>query len=142
MRSSLFFAAATLACAAAANADNPIQTPYQQFGSASCSEAGDCAVVFPAVTKETLILHASCSFTLGGPDGKTSVAYATLSSQNANPRNSFAPFVNSVSDGVATYGFNADTYLFYASGEQPRIDVFGNSGPVQYLYCTVSGYQS
>jgi hypothetical protein len=141
MRSILFFAAA-LACAAAANADNPIQAPYQQFGTASCSDAGDCAVVFPAVTKETLILHASCSFTLSGPDGKTSIGYAFLSSQDANPRNNFAPFVNSVSDGVASYAFNADTYLFYASGEQPRIDVFGNSGPVKYLYCTVSGYES
>jgi hypothetical protein len=140
MRISLFLAVAALAVAAAANADNPIQTPYQQFGTANCSFAGDCAIVFPAVNKETLILHASCTFALTSTDNKTSIFGASLGNQNTNPRNNFAPSVIIASDGFANYAFNAETYLFYAVGDQPRIDVFGNSGPVQDLACTISGY--
>ena len=56
--------------------------PYQEFASASgCTFQGDCAIVFPAVTAQTLILHASCAFTLANG---ASISFASLGTQNDN----------------------------------------------------------
>jgi hypothetical protein len=139
----LFLAIFWTSTAGAATTDvenvlDPTVHPYQQFGSASCTFAGDCSIVFPKLTAaQTLIQHASCSFALatGG-----SIGFASLGSQNANPRNEFPAFANASTSGVTNYGINADTYLFVATADQPRIDVFGVGAVVQNLICTVSGY--
>ena len=118
---------------------NPIHHPYQQFAdSGTCQYAGDCAIVFLATTAaSTLIQHVSCEFYLasGGTVSKT-----TLSGPGGNDRNMFPAFAYAAQQGGTPYGLNADAYLFLAKGEQPRVDVFSNGAPVQYLDCTISGY--
>lgn len=138
----LFFAAAVPAHAAPAPVEdmsNPIHHPYQQFAdSGTCQYAGDCAVLFPATTAaSTLIQHVSCEFYLasGGTVVKT-----TLSGPTGNDRNIFPAFAYAPQQGSTSYGIDAGAYLFFAKGEQPRIDVFSNGAPVQYLDCTISGY--
>ena len=109
--------------------------PYQEFASASgCTFQGDCAIVFPAVTAQTLILHASCAFTLANG---ASLSFASLGTQNDNPRDELQFFVNP--NSVTSYGINAETYLFVPAGDQPRIDVFSLGAPVGDLICTLSG---
>ena len=132
---------ASTAGAATTDVENildPTVRPYQEFAIANCTLAGDCAIVFPKLGGTlTLLQHASCSFALatGG-----SVGFASLGSQNANPRNEVSAFVNGTSNGVSTYGINADTYLFVKAADQPRFDVYGVGAVVQNLSCTVSGY--
>jgi hypothetical protein len=118
---------------------DPVLHPYQQFATANCTIAGDCSIVFPAIatTGDTLIQHASCSFALAAG---TTYAFASLGIQSDNPRNALEVFANSTSNGFTDYGINADTYLLIPKGQQPRIDVFGNSAAVQNLICTISGY--
>jgi hypothetical protein len=121
------------------NVDEPTRHPYQEFATANCTLAGDCSIVFPAVTVEdTLVLHASCSFALAS--GNNLVAFASLGVQGGNPRNALPFFINSTANGFTDYGINANTYLFYATGQHPQIDVFGRTAPVQNPICTISGY--
>jgi len=108
--------------------------PYQEFASAGCTIQGDCSIVFPAVTAQTLILHASCAFTLASG---ASISFASLGTQNDNPRDELQFFVNA--NNVTSYGINAETYLFVPAGDQPRIDVFSLGAPVGDLICTLSG---
>ena len=108
--------------------------PYQEFASAGCTVQGDCSIVFPAVTAQTLILRASCDFTL---QNGASISFASLGTQNDNPRDELQFFVNA--NNVTSYGINAETYLFVTTGDQPRIDVFSLGAPVVGLICTVSG---
>lgn len=120
------------------NVLDPTLHPYQEFESTNCTVAGDCAIVFPAVAStRVLVRHASCSFALAQG---TTFAYAILGVQDGNPRNDLYVFTNSSSNGYTSYGINADTYLFYDKGQQPRIDVFGNTAAIQGLLCTISGY--
>jgi hypothetical protein len=120
------------------NIDEQTRNPYQQFSRANCTLAGDCQTVFPAITTtRTLILHVSCSFGLA--TGGT-IAFASLGSENANPRNGVPVFVNGTSSGMTTYGINADTYLFVNQTDQPSVDVYSPTSVVQDLTCTVSGY--
>ena len=108
--------------------------PYQEFASAGCTVQGDCSIVFPAVTAQTLILHASCAFTLANG---ASISFASLGTQNDNPRDELQFFVNA--NNVTSYRINAETYLFVPAGDQPRIDVFSLGAPVGDLICTLSG---
>ena len=108
--------------------------PYQEFASAGCTFQGDCSIVFPAVTAQTLILHASCQFTL---QNGASIYSASLGTQNNNPSDELQFFVNA--NSVTSYGINAETYLFVTTGDQPRIDVFSLGAPVGDLICTLSG---
>ncbi len=122
---------------------NPIHHPYQQFADAStCQYAGDCAIVFPATTAaSTLIQRVSCEFYLAS--GGT-VVKASLGGQYGGPmgsdRNILPAFAYAPQSGGTSYGINADTTLFFPKGAQPRVDVFSNNVPVQYLDCTISGY--
>ena len=135
----IWTSAAHAAATLVENVDEPTRHPYQQFATANCTLAGDCSIVFPAVTvDDTLVLHASCSFALAS--GSDLVAFASLGSQEANPRNGLPFFKNSTASGFTDYGINANTYLFYATGQHPQIDVFGRTAPVQNPICTISGY--
>jgi hypothetical protein len=139
MRYLLGLIAVASLCAPAARADAPVAHPYQENSTSSCSLAGDCAVVFPAITTagNTVIQHAACTFSLavGGV-----ILFANLTSQTYGPGNAMPIFVYSTSGGTTNYGISSETYLFYAKGTQPRIDVFSNGAGVQNLNCTVSGY--
>jgi len=122
------------------NIDEPTRHPYQQTGANNCSLAGDCEVAFPAVTAgETLLLHASCSFSMASTGAITS---AILSSSFGGPADALPVFTYGTFDGVTNYVINASTYLFSAKGDQPRLDVFAASMPVQGLVCTISGYSN
>jgi hypothetical protein len=120
------------------NVDDPTLHAYQEYASASCGGIGDCAVLFPAITTgRTLVQHASCDFGLSS-GGILAVAYLDI--QGLNPRNTLPLFAFGTADGTKTYGINADTFLFYTKGQQPRVDVISSSGTVSSLECTLSGY--
>jgi hypothetical protein len=120
-----------------ASAASAAVKPYQEFASASgCTYQGDCAIVFPAVTAQTLILRASCAFSL---QNGASISFASLGTQNDNPRDELQFIVYASSNSATSYGINAETYLFVATGDQPRIDVFSLGAPVVDLICTVTG---
>jgi predicted lipoprotein with Yx(FWY)xxD motif len=112
--------------------------PYQQFSSTGCSSAGDCAIIFPAVTAKTLILHASCTWSLPNRAGVLT-DFATLGTPDFTARQSIPFFANANTQGTVLYVFNAETFLFVDSGHQPRIDVFSEGAAVGDLLCTISG---
>jgi hypothetical protein len=113
--------------------------PYQQFSGTSCNIPGDCTIIFPAVTANTLILHASCIWLL--PNSANVVADGvSLSVQGPQQaRQHFPFFANASLQGNVIYTFNADTYLFVDSGSQPRIDVSSEGAAVTNFSCTISG---
>jgi len=120
------------------NVNDPTLHPYQEYASTSCTEAGDCAILFPAITTgRTLVQHASCDITL---PTSSSVTIAYLVIQLQNPRNVLPVFTISALGGTSLLGMNADTFLFFTKGQQPRIDVYTTGGGVALLECTVSGY--
>ena|SRR5271168_1918167 len=82
-------------------------------------------------------IRASCSFS---PATTGSIGFAALYSPTANPRNYLQAFPYAANNGSTNFGINSDTYLFFTKGQQPTIEVFANSAPVQGLNCTVSGY--
>jgi hypothetical protein len=110
--------------------------PYQQFANVDCSAGGACTLAFPTVTKEALILHASCSFEM---PSSASVGFASLGTQNDNPRNFLPPFTGGIFGPNTLYEINAQTYLYVAAGDSPQIEVFSFGAPVSGLLCTVSG---
>jgi hypothetical protein len=113
--------------------DFQITHSYQQYAATTCTAQGDCGLTFPATTTGTLILNASCNFQLSSGV----IGAAQLGIQSADPK----IFVQVFSFSTGNYGINSSTYLHYAKGQQPRIDVFSSGGTVQNLVCTVSGYQ-
>jgi hypothetical protein len=120
------------------NIQDPIDHPYQQRVYAPCTQAGDCAAIFPATTaKRTLVLHASCIFSIvnGG-----SVIEAVLSEPSSAVQNAFQSFKSGTESTSTVYGINAETYMFFEKGQQPRLDVFSSDQPVNGLACTLSGY--
>jgi hypothetical protein len=120
------------------NVADPTHHPYEEFANVSCTSNGVCEIVFPALTTtSTVILHASCGFSLatgGFP------LYASLGEKTSNPRNYLQTFAYGNDGNITNFGINADTYLFYTKGQQPTIIVFGDGATVQSLLCTVSGY--
>ena len=139
MRKIFALTAMAFACAPAARADAPASHPYQVFAtSVTCQYQGDCAVFFPAIANagNTIIQHLSCEFALTGG----SVVGAVLSGPTNNVRNIVPVFAFAAANGVTTYGINADTYLFFAKGVVPEVDVYSAGAPIQDLNCTVSGY--
>jgi hypothetical protein len=137
MRSLLVIAAAALTWSTATQADNPIDNPYQQSFTRICGEGGNCGFVFPAVARETLIMHTSCTFQLTKPG----VGISLLGIQGGSVYNELQFSEIITSDGITVYGTNAATYLFVSAGQQPYIQVFGANAPVTDLNCTISGYQ-
>jgi hypothetical protein len=110
--------------------------PYQEFGSTECTVAGDCAIVFPKVVEETLVLRVLCAFALANT---ASISFASLGTQNANTRNALQVFARGTLESTTNYTINVETYLFVSKGDQPRIDVFALNASVTGLIRTVSG---
>ena len=138
----IFMAAGITAAATPAEATfNPLTQAYQQFAepALTCTFQGDCAVLFPATATKTIVTHVSCEFFLAS--GGT-VLNASLGSQGSSPRNNLPTYAFATGSGGVNFGINAEVYLVYPAGQQPRIDVFSSGAPVQFLDCTVSGYHS
>ena len=120
------------------NVNDPTLHPYQVTALTSCTVAGNCALVFPAITTtRTLILRASCFVSL-----PTSTTIASANVPNNLTINLLPIFMYSSFNGVARVGINSDTYLFYTKGQQPRVDVFADTAPVGSLRCTLTGYHN
>ena len=119
---------------------DPAIHPYQEFGANNCTLSGDCNITFAKVTfVKTVIRHVSCTF---DQVSTATVGSAVLSMESENGSNALPVFTYSTASGTTNYGINTDTYLILPDGEQPRIDVFGDSGAIQSLVCTISGYHS
>jgi hypothetical protein len=132
--------------AAATEVDNltdPIYHPYQAYASATCTLEGVCPVQFPAITSAvTLITHVSCTL----QSTKTNiVAYAALNQgpeePASGPFNVLPVFQFASVGGGTSLGINAQTYMFFTSGQTPDV-VFQleNALPFGAVACTLSGY--
>ena len=125
------------------NEQEPTRHPYQVFAQATCGFPGVCGVEFPTITTaRTLVTHASCGFTL--PTGGY-VAYAFLNKGpevpiSNIPGNYLPPFVFSTYDGVINIGINAETYLFFETGDVPAISVVTANTAPSTIFCTLTGY--
>jgi hypothetical protein len=120
------------------NIDDPVNHPYSQNAQTSCTSAGDCSIVFSATAApETLIAHVSCVYFLltGGITIYALVGNPSTSDVDYLPINAYANGGNG-----AWHSMNENTYLFFQSGQVPRIDVDSSGEPVQSMACTISGY--
>jgi hypothetical protein len=140
----VWLALATMLSASAASAAGPIlgglTAPYQQYGAAPSCGAGGCAIIFPAVTTETLITQVTCYFYLTN----TGPAYFAELANDAPGIGIiniyFPPIETGVYNGDSYYAINAQTQLFLSSGQQPSVTVLNSSGAIAQLDCSVSGY--
>lgn len=133
---------ATATASAPAQASfNPLTQAYQEQSEpgSACQFQGDCAVVFDALPSKTIVTHVSCNFFLasGGV-----VLNSYLIGQSSNPANNLQPFAYAASPSGTQYGINADTYVVFTKGQEPRVDVFSDGQPVQFLNCTISGFHN
>jgi hypothetical protein len=117
---------------------NPPPRPYQQTSSTFCDSAGDCAILFPAIPNQlVLIRHTSCGFSLA-----TSGIFfrASLGTQSFAGFNGLPAVANGTFSGVTNYTINAETYLFVYPHEQPRIDLVVFNASAGSFQCTISGH--
>ena len=117
--------------------DDEAHAPYQEGGSATCTFAGVCTVTFSAVPAghRRLVEHFSCSIYLPSPGALRYVAL--LSNSFAYPRD-FFPTSRSAADSAQSF-VNSPTLLSFNEGEAPIAYAYADSGPIQELFCTVSG---
>ena len=139
-----FLSAGIAAATAPAQASfNPLTQSYQEQATPAsvCQFQGDCAILFTALPTKTIVTHVSCGFFLatGGV-----VIFAALGEQNSSFRSvlSASPFAMGSGEGGVNYGINAEVYLVYTKGQEPRIDVSSDGVPVQFLNCTISGFHN
>ena len=118
-------------------ADDEAHAPYQEGGLSNCTFAGVCTVLFSVVPAghRHLIEHFSCSVYVPAPGVPRYVAL--LSNQFSLPRD-FSPLSRSPADS-AQWFVNNPTLLSFEAGEAPVAYAYADSGPIQELFCTVSG---
>jgi hypothetical protein len=114
--------------------------PYQQYGAAPSCSAGGCAIIFPAVTTETLITQVTCYFYLTNTGPAYFAELANDAPGNGIVNNYLPPIETGVYNGESTYAINAQTQLFLSSGQQPSVTVLNSSGAIPQLDCSVSGH--
>ncbi len=117
--------------------DDSAHAPYQEGGLANCTFAGVCTVLFSAVPAghRHVIEHFSCSVYVPAPGVPRYVAL--LSNQFSLPRD-FSPMSRSPADPAQWFVNNA-TLLHFEAGEAPVAYAFADGGPIQELFCTVTG---
>jgi hypothetical protein len=118
-------------------ADDSAHAPYQEGGLTNCTFAGVCTVLFSVVPAghRHVVEHFSCSVYVPAPGVPRYVAL--LSNQFSLPRD-FSPLSRSPADPAQWFVNNA-TLLHFEAGEAPVAYAFADSGPIQELFCTVSG---
>jgi len=118
-------------------ADDEAHAPYQEGGLSNCTFAGVCTVLLSVVPAghRHVVEHFSCSVYVPGPGVPRYVAL--LSNQFSLPRD-FSPLYRSPADPAQWFVNNA-TLLSFEAGEAPVAYAFADSGPIQELFCTVSG---
>jgi hypothetical protein len=120
------------------NVNDPVLHPYQEYATTSCTSPGNCVINFPKTTHDkTLITHTSCLF---GLDSSGVALFAYVGIVGANPKNFVPVIANGTSGTTTNYLMNSQTYVFYAKGQQPRIDVLTSTAGATSLQCTLSGY--
>jgi hypothetical protein len=117
--------------------DDKAHSPYQEGAFSNCTFAGVCTVTYSVVPAghRRLIEHFSCSVYVPSPGVLRYVAL--LANTFATPRD-FFPFTRSPAD-AAQWFINSATLLNFSAGESPEAYAFADSGPIQELFCTVSG---
>ncbi len=117
--------------------DDSAHAPYQEGGLSNCTFAGVCTVLFSVVPAghRHVIEHFSCSVYVPAPGVPRYVAL--LSNQFSLPRD-FSPLSRSPADPAQWFVNNA-TLLHFEAAEAPVAYAFADSGPIQELFCTVSG---
>ena len=117
--------------------DDDAHAPYQEGGLSNCTFAGVCTVLFSVVPAghRHVIEHFSCSVFVPAPGVPRYVAL--LSNQFSLPRD-FSALSRSPADPAQWFVNNA-TLLHFEAGEAPVAYAFADSGPIQELFCTVSG---
>jgi hypothetical protein len=121
------------------NIIDPLLVPYQQSSISDCGSE-DCIIKFPTTAHDnTLILHASCTFVAAS---NAVVVAAALSNAANDDINSLSVTKFPAFGAVFPYSINAETYLFFARGQKPQIEVIVTNVPLEGLHCTVSGYNT
>lgn len=117
--------------------DDTAHAPYQEGGLSNCTFAGVCTVLFSVVPAghRHVVEHFSCSVYVPAPGVPRYVAL--LSNQFSLPRD-FSPLSRSPADPAQWFVNNA-TLLHFEAGEAPVAYAYADSGPIQELFCTVSG---
>jgi len=118
-------------------ADDSAHAPYQEGGLGNCVFAGVCTVFYSVVPAghRRVVEHFSCSVYVPTPGLPRYVAL--LSNQFSLPRD-FSPLSRSPADPAQWFVNNA-TLLHFEAGEGPVAYAFADAGPIQELFCTVSG---
>jgi hypothetical protein len=118
-------------------ADDRAHGAYQEGGLANCTFAGVCTVSYSPVPAghRRLVEHMSCSVYVPSPGIVRYVAL--LANTFALPRD-FFPMTRSPAD-PAQWFVNSPTLLSFAAGESPVAYAFADNGPIQELFCTISG---
>jgi hypothetical protein len=134
---SLTVRAQTVRAAQVQIVDDEAHSPYQEGGLSNCTFAGACTVFFSAVPAghRRLVEHLSCSVYVPSPGVLRYVAL--LADTFALPRD-FFPFTRSPADSAQSF-VNSPTLLNFSAGEKPVAYTFADGGPIQELFCTVSG---
>jgi hypothetical protein len=118
-------------------ADDSAHAPYQEGGLSNCTFAGVCTVAYSVVPAghRRVVEHFSCSVYVPSPGVPRYVAL--LSNMFSLPRD-FSALSRSPADPAQWFVNNA-TLLHFEAGEAPVAYAFADSGPIQELFCTVSG---
>lgn len=120
------------------NADEPGRNPYQEAQLTSCTDPGDCSVVFATVptSRRRVVEYANCEVDLGASGGLIGV---NLGSQAPRLPRASLPF-QTLPALPSRSIVNAGTHLYYEAGEQPRVDAYTVGSGTPFMLCTITGY--
>jgi hypothetical protein len=118
------------------NIYDPLLSNFQETLSNNCATT-DCEIIAPAVTKTTLIQHVSCQFSMSS---SAVITQAFLTDLTLSGFNYVNPFSYGTVNSDAYRGINADTFLIYKKGMQPRIAIETSGDSAGGTKCTLSGY--
>lgn len=118
------------------NVYDPLLNNYQEKVVFNCT-VENCQFLASTVTKTTLIQHISCGFSMSA---SAVVVTAYLTDFDSAATDFINPFSYGTANAAAYRGINADTFLIYKKGMQPRIAIITSGDVAGPLSCTLSGY--
>ena len=120
------------------NADEPARNPYQEAQLTSCTDPGDCQVVFASVPPSTrrVVDYVNCEVDLVASGALIGVNLGTQTPKLARASLSFTAI-----PGLPTRSIvNSGTRLYFDVNDRPSVDVYTTGSGVSFLLCTLTGY--
>ena len=122
------------------NRDEPSRNRFQEAATATCADAGDCAILFPVVPrgKRVVVEHVSCGISIPASGTVTALI---LGSQQLRAVHEYLPLsANYGTDGFIYNVANVMTLVYFVPGEAPRIDSYAQGAAVSSFDCSLVGY--